>query len=207
MNELSSAAYFAQKFIQSKSFGLEKNSKLETLICLHGYVSHTSIFDDFRLQFKDYFNIICIQLPTLSYDVPKMAQIVEKEIQSQGIKIYSILGHSLGSIVALYHQLFYATTKAKKILCVASPLCGSKALKFAIGPIRIDLQRNSPVLTSIRNQIKNMTNVIFIQAKNDVLINPLTCDTYSPVIIVPIGHLGILLDPILIQICKDILLK
>jgi len=211
MNELFTAAHFAKKMIQSKQDtpiqkDIQKDSKhKDTLICLHGYMSHTSIFDDFKTKFQDYLHVVCIQLPTLSCNVPKLAQIVEDEIKNQDIKNYSILGHSLGSIVALYHQLFYAKIKAKKIICVASPICGSNLSRFALGPIRIDLQTNSIILREIRSRVSSMRNALFIQAQDDILINPLTCDTFSPVIFVNIGHLGILLHPLLIHICQDIL--
>jgi pimeloyl-ACP methyl ester carboxylesterase len=200
MTELAYALHFAKNMIQSFAFSSNDidREESETIICLHGYLSHVSIFDEFKQMFK---NVKCISLPTITCDVKTMAQIVADEIERCNITKYSIVGHSLGSIVGLYHQLI-AKEKARIILCVASPLYGSALSKFAIGPITKDLSINSTILQAIRFSLRS--NVIFIQAQYDIIIRPILQQKNCLIYCIPCGHLGILLHPMFIEICQKI---
>ncbi len=212
MVELSCAMHFAKNMIQHFAINQEvkelfhEHFERDTIICLHGYLSHVSIFDEFKKIFK---NVKCISLPTIVCNVSTMAKMVEDEITQCNITKYSIVGHSLGSIIGLYHQLI-AKIKAKTIICVASPLFGSNLCKFAFGPIVKDLSIDSNILRAIRYNLQSnqsSSNVIFIQAQYDVVIRPILQQKNCIIYCIPCGHLGILLHPMFIELCKKILLK
>jgi pimeloyl-ACP methyl ester carboxylesterase len=203
MTELSFALHFAKNMIHSLGFSSTTNNSLEeqeTIICLHGYLSHVSIFDEFQGLFQ---NVKCIPLPTLTCNVITMAKMVEEELNRCCITNYSIVSHSLGSIVGLYHQLI-TKTKARRVVCVACPLFGSTLSKFAIGPITKDLEINSKILQVIRYRLQSdlNSNVIFIQAQYDIIIRPILQQRNCIIYCIPCGHLGILLHPMFIELCK-----
>ncbi len=204
--ELKSVAQMMKNFMIQTNTSQSISNK-HTIICLHGYMSNESVFIDFKNKFKTIFNVICIKLPTLHLNVNDLTKLVEDFLITNNIQDFSIVGHSLGSIVALNHQFMIGSKKAKVIICVASPLFGSSLHKFMYGPNNIDLYIHSNILTEIRKNLslyKHNNNIVFIQALNDMLINKFYLQDIK-LYTIDCGHVGILIHPIFLKICQDIL--
>jgi hypothetical protein len=204
--ELKSIVHMMKNFA-TPSTNTTDTMKKHTIICLHGYLSNGSVFTDFKNQFQDKFNIKFIELPTLQLNVENLAVLVDNFLIKHNIIDFSLIGHSLGSIVSMYHQLFIAKKKAKSIICVASPLFGSSLHKFMYGPNNVDLYMHSDVLNKIRNELyKIKKKIIFIQASNDMLINKFDLRGLfqDRMYKIECGHVGILIHPMFFNICKTI---
>ncbi len=175
------------------------------LICLHGYMSDASVFADLKNYFQDKFLVLCVSLQTFSCGIAEMAQSVEDLLLRKNITNYSIISHSLGAVVGLYHQKFIAKHLARKTICAAAPLFGSHLSNFAIGPARTELHPASKVLKQIHSKLSTTNdNIVFVHAQNDVvIINAFSSSVQSPQVVINCGHLGVLYHPQFIQLCVD----
>lgn len=199
LDEFQSVLQFGLRYFQSEKYELSMGKT--HLICLHGYLASPSTFSHLakKLQFR--YNVVCLQMPTTSWSVAKMANWVEVFLIRRGITQYSLVGHSLGGIVALYHQLFVGKNPAQLVLCLSAPLAGSPVARFAIGPVQKELRPGSELLLAINNNLSKIsTRVTLVQAEDDLVVFPYSNHFPNSIIIPNCGHLGILTHPKVLEV-------
>lgn len=205
MQEFASWLYYSWKTVVHPSFWVDTivppnpNNK-PILICLHGFMHNPSLFQSEpwieALKFK--YEVVLYPLPTLHYNVLEMAGHLQKFIQTYVNREFSIIGHSMGGIVALSHQVTYGW-KAAHVICVASPLFGSK---IPLAPR--DLLPDSTTLKRIQQFMPANAPVKFITAENDAINLEFPCSV--PVTqIAETGHLSIMQHPVTHSVIRDFL--
>ncbi len=105
---------------------------IDTVICLHGFWSHgVGMFLIKRRLEKEYgFRAMLFSYPSVRGTLDENAAALAKFIQKEGITRTHIVGHSLGGVVAL--RMFANNTDAPpgRLVCLGSPLAGSRAADF-----------------------------------------------------------------------------
>lgn len=201
MNEIKSVVHFGLNYFNRVNY--INVPERDYIIFLHGYMSCPSTFKSIVECFKSDFNIICLNLATLTSSVDVLAQELELVIKNRGIEKYSLIGHSLGGIIAMQHQIFHAKYKAKNTICIASPFSGSKFAAFAIGPMHRELRTHSETLRVIKSNLNDLDNILIITAEQDFLIHGYNWPKATS--IPNVGHLSVLTHPLTLQVVADLI--
>ncbi len=105
---------------------------IDTVICLHGFWSHgAGMYLIKRRLEKEYgFRALLFSYPSVRGTLDENATALANFIQKEGITRTHIVGHSLGGVVAL--RMFANNTDAPpgRLVCLGSPLAGSRAAVF-----------------------------------------------------------------------------
>jgi pimeloyl-ACP methyl ester carboxylesterase len=99
------------------------------VVLVHGFLGSSKIFEPLTEHLVRQFSVTTIDLPGFagSYDVPvpptveDLSQMVADTIQSTGLSACSILGHSLGAMIALEISLQRPTLLEKMVLYGGCP--------------------------------------------------------------------------------------
>ena len=107
-------------------------SSIDTVICLHGFWWHsTGMYLIKRHLEKEYgLRTLLFNYPSVSGTLDENADSLARFIEDKALTATHILGHSLGGVVALRMLANDPDTVPGRIVCLGSPLSGSRAAEF-----------------------------------------------------------------------------
>ena len=105
---------------------------IDTVICLHGFWSHgAGMFLIKRRLEKEYgLRVMLFSYPSVRGTLDENAAALANFIQKEGIAQTHIVGHSLGGVVALRMYANETDAPPGRLVCLGSPLAGSRAADF-----------------------------------------------------------------------------
>jgi len=103
-----------------------------TVICIHGIWSHgVSMYLIKRRLEKEYgYNVQLFNYPSVRGSLDDNADLLSRFIADQGLDAANIIGHSLGGVIALRMLSNHSDTVPGRLVCIGSPLVGSRAASF-----------------------------------------------------------------------------
>ena len=107
-------------------------NSINTVICIHGIWSHSvSMYLIKRRLEKEYgMNVLLFNYPSVRGTLDENADLLSRFIEKEGLDATHIIGHSLGGVIALRMLANDANAVPGRIVCVGSPLTGSRAAAF-----------------------------------------------------------------------------
>lgn len=108
------------------------NNALESVTCVHGYLSHGAgmYLIKRRLEREYGMRVALFSYPSVRGALDENAAALARFIQDQHVDIAHIIGHSLGGVLALRMHTNNPDFRPGRIVCLGSPLCGSRAANF-----------------------------------------------------------------------------
>jgi pimeloyl-ACP methyl ester carboxylesterase len=105
---------------------------LDTVVCVHGFWSHgTGMYlIKRRLEREFGFRARLFSYPSVRGTLDDNASALSAFIQSLGVEGVHIVGHSLGGVLALRMLANDANALPGRIVCLGSPLAGSRAAQY-----------------------------------------------------------------------------
>ncbi len=105
---------------------------IDTVICLHGFWSHgAGMFLIKRRLEKEYgLRVMLFSYPSVRGTLDENAAALANFIQKESIAQTHIVGHSLGGVVALRMYANETDAPPGRLVCLGSPLAGSRAADF-----------------------------------------------------------------------------
>ena len=107
-------------------------NQINTVICIHGIWSHgVSMYMIKRRLEKEYrFNVLVFNYPSVRGTLDENAALLSRFIRDQHLSSTHIVGHSLGGVIALRMLANYRDSVQGRVVCIGSPLTGSRAADF-----------------------------------------------------------------------------
>lgn len=107
-------------------------NNIETVVCLHGFWSHgTGMYLIKRRLENEYgMRALLFSYPSVRGTLDENAAALAQFIDGEGLDAVHIVGHSLGGIVALRMHANHAAVPPGRIVCLGSPLTGSRSAEF-----------------------------------------------------------------------------
>jgi pimeloyl-ACP methyl ester carboxylesterase len=107
-------------------------NNIETVVCLHGFWSHgTGMYlIKRRLETEYGMRALLFSYPSVTGTLDENATALARFIASEGLEEAHIVGHSLGGIVALRMFANNTAVPPGRIVCLGSPLTGSRCAEF-----------------------------------------------------------------------------
>ncbi len=196
----------AKKIVFLSVHGIPASSRLYTrepidpskpcLIIVHGLLSDPSLFLD-SIGDHPNFNVLYYHFNTLNsieYMSSELDGVLSRlQTLCPGMKMV-LMGHSLGTLVILHHQLMLShSLKAAQVVLIAPCLYGSPWI-----PSDYLLGRDSKILSSIRCALESNETLkgLMLYAQCDSIIinqSPIVQNSNIQIVTVPdVGHLSIL---------------
>jgi len=113
--------------------GLRALSKpLESVTCVHGYLSHGAgmYLIKRRLEREYGMRVALFSYPSVRGTLDDNATALARFIREQDVDIAHIIGHSLGGVLALRMHANDAAFLPGRVVCLGSPLSGSRAARI-----------------------------------------------------------------------------
>jgi pimeloyl-ACP methyl ester carboxylesterase len=105
---------------------------VNTVICIHGIwgqgLEMTLIKR--RLEKEYGFDVLLFSYPSVRGTLDDNADKLSRFIADKGLQSAHLLGHSLGGVIALRMLAKHPDTVPGRVVCIGSPLTGSRAVKF-----------------------------------------------------------------------------
>jgi len=107
-------------------------NSINTVICIHGIWSHgVSMYLIKRRLEKEYgYKVLLFNYPSVRGTLDENAASLSQFIDDQGVDGAHIIGHSLGGVIALRMLANENDAVPGRVVCVGSPLTGSRAAAF-----------------------------------------------------------------------------
>jgi len=107
-------------------------NSISTVICIHGIWSHgVSMYLIKRRLEKEYgYQVLLFSYPSVRGTLDENADSLSQFIDDQGLDGVHIIGHSLGGVIALRMLANDNDAAPGRVVCVGSPLTGSRAAAF-----------------------------------------------------------------------------
>ena len=107
-------------------------TSINTVICIHGVWSHgISMFMIKRRLENEYgMDVLLFNYPSVRGTLDENADLLARFIQEQELEGTHIVGHSLGGVIALRMLANDAEAVPGRVVCIGSPLTGSRAADF-----------------------------------------------------------------------------
>lgn len=107
-------------------------NSINTVICIHGIWSHgVSMYLIKRRLEKEYgYKVLLFSYPSVRGTLDENAASLSQFIDDQGVDGAHIIGHSLGGVIALRMLANEDDAVPGRLVCVGSPLTGSRAAAF-----------------------------------------------------------------------------
>lgn len=107
-------------------------SSIDTVVCVHGFWSHgtTMYLIKRRLENEYGMRALLFSYPSVRGTLDENAAALAEFIADEGLDAAHIVGHSLGGIVALRMYANCAATPPGRVVCLGSPLTGSRSAQF-----------------------------------------------------------------------------
>ncbi|MGB5490558.1 MAG: alpha/beta hydrolase [Woeseiaceae bacterium] len=105
---------------------------IDTVVCVHGFWSHgTGMYlIKRRLEREFGFRALLFSYPSVRGSLDENAAALSNFIRDQDIEGVHIVGHSLGGVLALRMLANYPDALPGRIVCLGSPLTGSRAAEY-----------------------------------------------------------------------------
>ncbi len=107
----------------------------ESVICVHGYLSHGAgmYLIKRRLEREYGMNVLLFSYPSVRGTLDENATSLAAFIRERNIDTAHIIGHSLGGVLALRMHANNPDFLPGKVVCLGSPLTGSRTAEFLSG--------------------------------------------------------------------------
>ncbi len=104
----------------------------ETVICVHGYLSHGAGMYLIKRRFEREYGMraLLFNYPSVRGSLDENAAALANFIGEQDVDRVHIVGHSLGGVLALRMHANYPDFLPGRVVCLGSPLTGSRAANF-----------------------------------------------------------------------------
>ena len=105
---------------------------VDTVVCLHGIWSHgAGMYLIKRHLEREYgMQALLFTYPSVTGTLDENADLLRRFIEENELESAHIVGHSLGGVVALRMFANYPDAVPGRLVCLGSPLCGSRAGRF-----------------------------------------------------------------------------
>lgn len=105
---------------------------IDTVVCVHGFWSHgTGMYlIKRRLEREFGFRARLFSYPSVRGSLDENASALSRFVNELGVDGVHIVGHSLGGVLALRMLANHAAAPPGRIVCLGSPLTGSRAAEF-----------------------------------------------------------------------------
>jgi triacylglycerol lipase len=209
-----SACYFVD--MQKRNPKAEEiNKDQQPILLIHGLYHNSSAWIEFknRLNVNGLQNVFTINLGntfgSIDEHVEKVKSMVDHISQLTGRKDITLIGHSMGGLVASKFALNAEETEVTDIVTIGSPLGGTCIAKYVgIGKSVKEMRTGSDFIKDLSQKIANQTRINFfhIAATTDELVpswSALPENSKGKKLLIPnLGHVGILyskrvFDPII----------
>lgn len=103
--------------------------EIDTVVCLHGYgwPGPATYLIKRRLEAEHGWKALMFSYPSLLRSIDENAESLAEFLESRGLNRVHLLGHSLGGIVALRMLATLPIEVQGRIVCLGSPLTGSRS--------------------------------------------------------------------------------
>ena len=107
----------------------DARGEIDTVVCLHGYAwpGPATYLIKRRLEAEHGLRALMFSYPSLTRSIDENAESLAEFLDSRGLQRVHFLGHSLGGIVALRMLAAMPDTAHGRLVCLGSPLSGSRA--------------------------------------------------------------------------------
>jgi pimeloyl-ACP methyl ester carboxylesterase len=107
-------------------------SPVNSVILVHGIWAHgvTMVMMKYRLQKEYGFDVHLFNYPSVTGSLDDNARRLSDFIRDLGLDATHIIGHSLGGVIALRMYAIDADAVPGRVVCIGSPLTGSRAAEF-----------------------------------------------------------------------------
>jgi len=104
----------------------------ETVICVHGYLSHGAgmYLIKRRLEREYDMRVSLFNYPSVRGNLDENAAALATFIRGQNVDVAHIIGHSLGGVLALRMHANHPDFLRGRVVCLGSPLTGSRAASY-----------------------------------------------------------------------------
>ncbi len=105
---------------------------IDTVICVHGVWSHGASMYLIKRRLENEYGTrsLLFNYPSVSGTLDENAAALASFIARQGLAGAHLIGHSLGGVVALRMLARHADAPPGRLVCLGSPLTGSRAAHF-----------------------------------------------------------------------------
>lgn len=175
------------------------------ILLIHGYCNYSSVWMFHIMHFlsADLGPVYTVDLgypfDSIENYAQKVRAKVEKILAETGSDEVSIVGHSMGGLVASYYALNVAPdNQVKKVITLGTPFSGTKLAIFAMGKCGKQMRRGSEFVRNLQVQMQEAHNVGFyhVAAENDQIVVPYTSaivkNSGENLIFDAMGHVGLL---------------
>lgn len=117
---------------QRRVTAAEELSSIDTVICIHGIWSHTVAMTMIKRRLrKEYgMRVLSFNYPSVRGTLDENAAALTRFIHKRHLDATHIIGHSLGGVIALRMLANDADAVPGRVVCIGSPLTGSRAAEF-----------------------------------------------------------------------------
>jgi len=107
-------------------------SAIDTIVCIHGIWSHTIALTIIKRRFrKEYgLNVLSFNYRSVRGTLDENASALYAFINKKRLAATHIFGHSLGGVIALRMLATHPDAVPGRVVCLGSPLSGSRAAEF-----------------------------------------------------------------------------
>ncbi len=107
----------------------EAHDDIDTVVCLHGYAwpGPATYLIKRRLETEHGWRALMFSYPSLRRSIDDNAESLADFLESHGLERVHLLGHSLGGVVALRMLATMPNAMQGRVVCMGSPLTGSRA--------------------------------------------------------------------------------
>ena len=118
----------------------------ESVTCVHGYLSHGAgmYLIKRRLEREYGMRVELFSYPSVRGTLDENAAALATFIKGQNVSSAHIIGHSLGGVLALRMHANVPDFLPGRVVCLGSPLTGSRAAKGICGRPRRPVSRSKP---------------------------------------------------------------
>lgn len=107
---------------------------IKTVICIHGIWSHTVAMTMIKRRLaREYgMQVLSFNYPSVRGTLDENAEALYNFVHKRSLEATHIIGHSLGGVIALRMLANHPDAVPGRVVCIGSPLTGSRAAAFLI---------------------------------------------------------------------------
>ena len=107
-------------------------SSVNSVILVHGIWAYgvTMVMMKLRLEKEYGYDVHLFNYPSVTGSLDDNARRLSDFIRDQGLEAAHIIGHSLGGVIALRMYAIDEDAVPGRVVCIGSPLTGSRAAEF-----------------------------------------------------------------------------
>lgn len=186
------------------------------ILLIHGYLSHGSHwrYHRYRLRRAGLGPVYTINLGHPFHSIEEYTEKVKAEIEqikkATGRLDITLVGHSMGGLVAAYYAAIHADkagTRVTDVVTIGSPLRGTKIARIGIGKCTRQMQDNSPFMQKLAKGVERCVETCFLHigSRADLVVRPtksayLGDDPAKHHILPDVGHLRLIASDRVIDI-------